>query len=363
MFNFSQLKQLHLEITNNCQASCPMCTRNIHGGLENPLVKIQNWSLEEFKIIVNERTLAQIEGLYFCGNFGDPILNNDLIDMCEYVKNQSPKQHLRVHTNGSARSTAWWAKLAKAMPAHHRVVFALDGLSDTHSVYRIGTNFETILKNAQSFINEGGIAEWCFIKFKHNEHQVEDAKKLAATLGFKHFTVKNSSRFILEPKYAVFDNKGNTIYHIEPPTEHKMTFINKKTVDSYKQIVNDSTIECHSEKSKEVYIDAFRNVFPCCWIAMTPYNYIEKNDYASNIRYEILNQYHALVESLGGIESLNAITNTIEDIIDSKEYQTVWNEYWDAKKLITCARTCGRMPENNISKPADQFVEMSSLNV
>jgi hypothetical protein len=54
MFNFNQLKQLHLEISNNCQASCPMCTRNIHGGIENPNLKLKDWSLEEYKTIISE---------------------------------------------------------------------------------------------------------------------------------------------------------------------------------------------------------------------------------------------------------------------------------------------------------------------
>jgi MoaA/NifB/PqqE/SkfB family radical SAM enzyme len=80
MFNFNQLKQLHLEISNNCQASCPMCTRNIHGGIENPNLKLKDWSLEEYKTIISEEVLHQVELIYFCGNYGDPLLNNDLIN-------------------------------------------------------------------------------------------------------------------------------------------------------------------------------------------------------------------------------------------------------------------------------------------
>ena len=37
MFKFDQLEIVQVEITNRCQASCPMCPRNIHGGIENPL--------------------------------------------------------------------------------------------------------------------------------------------------------------------------------------------------------------------------------------------------------------------------------------------------------------------------------------
>ena len=41
MFKFNELKTVHLEISTRCQASCPMCPRNYHGGLENPNLKIE----------------------------------------------------------------------------------------------------------------------------------------------------------------------------------------------------------------------------------------------------------------------------------------------------------------------------------
>lgn len=362
MFQFTKLKQLHLEITNNCQASCPMCSRNIHGGIDNPLIKIQNWTLEEFKQIVSREVLSQIDGMYFCGNYGDPILNNDLAAMCEYVTVNSPEQNLRIHTNGSARSTSWWAHLATVLPPMHNVVFAIDGLQDTHDIYRIGTNFDTIIKNATSFIKAGGSAEWCFIKFKHNEHQVDEARQIASELGFKQFTVKNSSRFIVEPRHSVKNKDGDTLYYIEPPSSNKLVFIDKSIINSYKTVVDQSVINCYAENNKEIYIDAYKNVFPCCWIALIPYNYVDPNDYAANIRLEVRSQYDQLIESLGGIDKLNSITNSIKNIIDSYEYQTVWQQYWDNKKLITCARKCGVMKENNISKLSDQFIKIESLN-
>ena len=65
MFKFSELHQIHLEITNNCQASCPMCSRNHHGGIDNPLIKINSWTLEHFRHTINQEVLDQINALYF----------------------------------------------------------------------------------------------------------------------------------------------------------------------------------------------------------------------------------------------------------------------------------------------------------
>lgn len=359
MFNFSELKQIHLEITNNCQASCPMCSRNIHGGMDNPLLQLNSWTFDDFKQIMTAEVLNQIEGYYFCGNFGDPLLNSDLIKMCAYSKVTAPNTRIAIHTNGSLRNPEWWATLAQALPYNHRVVFAIDGLEDTNHLYRIGTNFWKILENAQAFINAGGKAEWAFIRFKHNEHQVARAKQLAEIYGFKTFTMKDSSRFLMEPKYPVYDKEGNTTHYLEPAGVSEIKFIDKKTIDNYRDVVKQVDIDCQAIALKEIYIDAFKNVFPCCYIAMIPYIPVDADSEIVPIRKDILDQYNALVTDLGGIDALNATKVSVKDIINSQPYQTVWKKYWDSKGLITCARSCGVTKE--YSKPKDQFVATNSL--
>ena len=355
MFRFNELLDVHLEITNNCQASCPMCSRNRNGGLENPLIKLNDWSLEDFKTIMTPEVLNQIYGFFFCGNFGDPILNKQLIDMCKYSTETNPNLNVRIHTNGSARTTSWWSDLARALPKIHTVVFALDGLSDTHNIYRIGTSFENIIENAKAFIAAGGTAEWCFIRFKHNQDQVEKARQMSKDLGFASFVMKNSSRFLLEPKVDVLDKNGNVTHIIEPASDTPLKFIDKKAINAYKQIVSESVIDCQALNQRAVYIDAFKNVFPCCWIASAPYTYIDKND-AAEVRYEMLSQYHDIVEAFGGIGNLNAVALGVKDIIESDSYQHLWYEYWDKRSLITCARMCGRAPINDFGKSRDQVV-------
>ncbi len=360
MIKFDQLKNIHLEISNNCQASCPMCTRNIHGGLENPLLKMSNWSLSRFKKIVNREVLDQVNMIYFCGNYGDPLMNSELIDMIEYAVKINPHVSIRIHTNGSLRDKNWWKKLYHVLPIDHSVVFAIDGLEDSHSIYRIGTNYKKILENAKTFIQEGGNAEWAFIRFQHNEHQVEEAKKIASDLNFKKFVMKDSSRWLLNTKFPVYDNKGETIYFLEPSKYSELKFIDKKIIDNYKSIIKDVEISCHALKSKEIYIDAQGHVFPCCWLAMIPYQPEDVEKEVGPVRKEILQQYHQLVESLGGIDSLDAEKKSVKEIVNSEMYQTVWNDYWGKNKLITCARTCGVMPEL-FSTPNDQFIQTETL--
>jgi MoaA/NifB/PqqE/SkfB family radical SAM enzyme len=355
MFRFNQLENIHLEITNRCQASCPMCSRNIHGGLENPLIKNQDWTIEDFKQILITDVLQQLKGFYLCGNFGDPIINNDLIEMCQYSTDVNPNLYIRIHTNGGARTTEWWKRLAKALPIGHNVIFAIDGLADTHSLYRVGTDFNKVLDNAKAFISAGGTAEWAFIKFKHNEHQLLAAEALAKEHGFARFTYKDSARFVATEQFPVYDAAGNTTRYLEPPTGSKINLITQDVIDNYKDIVDASEIDCYVAQTKEIYIDAYKKIMPCCFLASIPYNYAAANDATKTIRLEIEQQYADLINDLG---NTNALEHTVQSVIDSDAWQTVWNKYWGAEKLITCARTCG---VNKLSKPKDQFIEHTEL--
>ena len=63
--------------------------------------------------------------------------------------------------------------LAEIIGVNGRVDFNIDGLQDTNHVYRKNTNFEKIIDNASAYIRMGGIAEWNYIVFKHNQHQID----------------------------------------------------------------------------------------------------------------------------------------------------------------------------------------------
>lgn len=359
MFNFNELKTIHIELTNNCQASCPMCTRNIHSGLNNPLLKLVEWSLDEFKSIINQHVINTIDKIYFCGNFGDPMLHDDLIEICEYLKQSKPSLMISIHTNGGARKTSWWQELARAMPKNHMVHFAIDGLEDTHHLYRVGTKYSTVVRNARAFIDAGGRAEWVFIKFKHNEHQVDECRRLAEEYKFETFQLKNSSRFLIEPKYDVLDKEGNVTHIVEPPTESIIKFMPREVIDSYKEVVKSAKIDCFVKQQKEIYIDAYKTITPCCWVGSTPYI-----TYDTNIGFEVSsvlkNQYSQLVSELGGLDKLNAM-NGIDTVISDEVWQTIWEKKWTTDKLVTCARTCGKFEEATFSQPMDQFVDSTSF--
>ena len=360
MFTFNELKSIHLEITNNCQARCPMCSRNQHGGEVNPNLKMSDWSLQDFKDIITTEVAQQVNHIYFCGNFGDPLLNNDLLEMCEYLTSQNSQLKVRIHTNGGARKVEWWEKLATVLPKDHAVIFGIDGLEDTHHLYRIGTTYDNVVKNAQAFINAGGIAEWVFIKFKHNEHQVQEAERRAKEYGFRQFTVKNTNRFIDGVEFDVRDLKGNVIYKLQPPTDNVVKFIDKSVIEKIDDWVSNSTIECKAQQENEIYIDAHRDVFPCCFLASAPYYHVEPTSAVLGVKKRIVEEHETLLKDIGIIHA--SISRSVKDIIQSSEWQDVWYTSWENKKLLTCSRICGVSNTKLFSKPSDQFIKRVNLD-
>jgi MoaA/NifB/PqqE/SkfB family radical SAM enzyme len=169
-----------------------MCARNHHGGIENPLLKVSDIDLDLFKKSIPETLIKQLYSITLCGNFGDPLLNKDLIPIIEYIAAANADVRLDIHTNGSLRNTQWWENLAKSLTTNSLVQFGIDGMADTHEIYRVGTSFSKIIENAKAFIDAGGKARWNFITFKHNEHQLEEARALSKEMGFESFRAHTS---------------------------------------------------------------------------------------------------------------------------------------------------------------------------
>tara|TARA_B100000809_G_scaffold109398_1_gene107864 strand:- start:161 stop:1231 length:1071 start_codon:yes stop_codon:yes gene_type:complete len=220
--NRDKVTLLHVEPTSKCNASCPGCPRNNDGfGVVKGLV-LQD--LDPDIIIARAKELPNLQSIHLCGNIGDPIAYKYLNKLIDKVVAQNEffliKSNIHwsvgLATNGSLRSVKWWQELGKKLHVRlwksHTVTFGIDGLVDTSPIYRQGTNFNKVMDNAKAFIDEGGIAEWQYLKFKHNEHQVEEAKQLAESIGFKRFFIQQP---YLSPAYHW---KTGERYYLEPAT-------------------------------------------------------------------------------------------------------------------------------------------------
>lgn len=362
MYKYNEIIALHLELTSNCQASCPMCARNYHGGLPNPDLPVNDLSFDFIKKSLVPEFVQQLTTITLCGNFGDPILHKDLIPIIKYLAELNPKIRFDVHTNGSARPITWWKELAEVLPNNSLVQFGIDGLEDTHHLYRVGTSFTKIIENAKAFIAAGGKARWNFITFRHNEHQLEQCRQMAKDLGFESFYEKQTSRFIGNPWFDVYDKNGEVTHRLENPREQKLIFVDRKTVENYKEVMKKAVIDCEVERTNSIYLDAQGYLWPCCFVGAVPYIHVKPEQLVYSFQIDSRASLYETLEKFGGIERFNLEKNSIQDIVDSNEWQTVWDSGFKENKPLACVRTCGKFPEPTISQCRDQFLDLENFN-
>lgn len=319
MYKLNDIKSLHLEITSRCQASCPMCVRNIQGGLDNPYLILNEITLEQFKEWFPQNFIKQLDKFYMCGNTGDPIVARDTLDIYKYIRQTNPEIHLSMNTNASARNKDWWNELSKVNVI---VRFGIDGLADTHELYRIGTNWNKIIENANSFIQSGGYAIWDMLIFQHNLHQVESCEQLSKKLGFKQFVSKNTSRF-KNDRHIVLDCNSKVSHIIYPSLKSKN--ITKLIEESDKHIIN-----CKVKKEKSLYVNAHGVVNPCCWL-----------DFAG-----VTPTSTSMIDYQNKITPFDLKTTTLEEIFNTNFFEQI-EDTWENDPLLQCKKQCGKLDRFN----------------
>ena len=273
MYTYSKIRHVHLEISTRCNAACPGCPRNYCGVDIRDDYPLHDMSLSEAQTIFQPVFLKQLREILINGNLGDFITAKDGVEIVKYFKSENPKLRISISTNAGIKKTIW-KSLAEADVT---VLFCLDGLADTHHLYRQQIKWDTVIDNAKDFILHGGSAVWKMILFDHNKHQVDACKKLSEQLGFKNFELIDHGR----NKFTVFTQKKQFSHvignHNDWSTDwnemHKrfedfLISTSGATKDNYQ--VENKQIICQANKQESIYISATGDVFPCCWTGFYP---------------------------------------------------------------------------------------------
>ena len=248
MILYNDIRSVHLEISTRCNAACPECPRNFRGVDTIDSYPVCDMSIEQAQKIFTSSFLKQINHILINGNYGDFITARDGLEIVEYFKSVNPDLMVEISTNASGRPNIW-TRLGELKT---RVHFRLDGLKDTHHLYRQYTDFDSIIKNARKFIAAGGYAIWAFIPFAHNEHQIDQARELSKQLGFKEFSIKHTSRF-KDDKFDVLDNHNNIIDTLYPTSKSKSMIT--KVKKAQEEVL--PVISCKAKNQSELYVNCF----------------------------------------------------------------------------------------------------------
>jgi MoaA/NifB/PqqE/SkfB family radical SAM enzyme len=340
----TNIHAIHIELTDKCQAACPMCARNNSGGSERPFIKNKEISFENFKQWFPVEFLKNINNFYSCGNYGDPVFATDCFEIYEYVRNASPNARLAIHTNGSLRRPDWWKQLAKVMGVNGEVIFAVDGFKGKHELYRRNTDFDKIIENIKAYVSAGGVAKVDSLVFKHNEHEVDDLEKFLLGIGVHSVNFKSTKRFYDMPSFSVFDRKDEYDYDLHPAEtlrfkqEVKIPLENLLDKKFIKQIVNQSTINPSCVSKQEIYVDPHGNIFPCCYIG---------SDYLEELLSEkiILHTLRNLTvdntkKMMSEVGVLNLHGTTVCDLLTPGTWSKLENYWQGENKCLTCVKNC-----------------------
>ena len=328
MYNINDIRHIHLEISSLCNARCPLCPRNFHGYPYNDGYEERNLTLDDAKKIFSTNFLQHVDLVYINGNFGDIVMNPEAVDIIRYFKQHDIE--IEISTNGGARKKDFWQDLAVL---DCKVLFCLDGLSDTHSIYRQDTVFETVLNNAKVFIAKGGQAVWKMIKFDHNEHQIEECKKLSQDLGFENFELIDHGR---DTGVAV-NKKGEVVNVIGNPQRINFEEIleSKKHNEILLEDINPvkKTISCEVKKSKSLYVTSTGEVYPCCWTGFYP------RTYGHGQYYQVVNKQLNEI-----IKPNNALERPLEECIEwFNDIEKSWSiDKFEDGRLVVCNDYCGQ---------------------
>ena len=333
MIAYENIRDVHLEMSTLCNAICPLCPRNFHGYPFNDGYPEVNLTLENAKRIFSVDFIKQLTTLRINGNYGDIIMNPEAVDIIKYFRDSNTFLDISISTNGSGRNKNFWEGLAKLRT---KVWFCLDGLEDTHDLYRQNTSWKTIIKNASVFISAGGSAVWKFIKFNHNKHQIEQCRDLSEKMKFIYFDVVDHGRNT-GPVFNKSAELTHTLGDYIGPTDFKVILFNKKTdlVLLEDIILNrqpKNKIMCKAKEKKSIYVAANGEVYPCCWMGFYPRTFGH-------------GEYHQAVNSqiIPLLTPNNATEHTLEDCISwFNNVAQTWNtKTYEQGRLVVCDDICG----------------------
>lgn len=199
-----------VDLSTYCNAACPQCHRTDTNGLDKvgwlPLIQ---WTLNQFKKAFPREKLFHYQRFEFCGTWGDPVMNKDLLDIVKYVTANSSAT-IQINTNGSIRDEDWWWELGTVGGDRLQVWFDVDGTTqEMHSHYRRKTDLSKIKENIEAYCSTRAKSYAMVIVFEHNQDHLWEIETMLREWGIKEkILFTESNRFYKGDTFEFVDENG-----------------------------------------------------------------------------------------------------------------------------------------------------------
>ena len=300
MWSSNTLEWIDIELTSFCNIKCKGCFR-VQSSQADKILNKTYINLETIKEKFKKEMFPNIKILNFCGSVDEPTTHPQFFEIMKHFSDWGA--HMNIATNGRLRTTSWWEKLASILPRTHKVTWGIDGSDETSELYREGSNFKKVQKNFRAFINAGGRANWQFIVFEHNEHQLETAKQMAKAEGFEEFKTIISHRK---------DTGG---------VKHKKI-----------EKVESTCISCKYANQKRIFVNHMGNIIPCCHLNSKMLEY--------PVSGEKKDRFEEILEDSDYMQDINLSNVSIDEAMNGKVWNSIINSWESNNRIPRCEQVC-----------------------
>ncbi|MEO6316805.1 MAG: radical SAM/SPASM domain-containing protein [Chitinophagaceae bacterium] len=172
---------ISIEPTTSCNLRCPECPSGLRA-FTRPTGMLK----KDFFSDTIDQLYKDLFYLVFYFQ-GEPYLNPQFLDMVEYAS--AKKIYTATSTNAHYLTDANAKRTIES--GLDRLIISIDGTTqETYAQYRVGGQLNKVLEGAKNIVkwkramkSKTPFIIFQFLVVKHNEHQVEDVKQLAAEIG------------------------------------------------------------------------------------------------------------------------------------------------------------------------------------
>jgi len=377
---------LHIEPSSMCQAHCTMCPRSSNTN-KSEHAGYLSWDS------YNKQIAPYINGMliYFCGNYGDPMMNPDMSKIAiDVVKRNNNSV---ISTNGGIGKTNDYYEMCKQRV---KIVFDVEGTTqELHERYRRGVNYSKLKENIfaayRGFLDREGPdtfesnIEFYVIPWAHTVKDLKNIVELARSV--KAFIKIGYPRHLPEGTQS-YDKDGNIVGYVtvtenlnnarfgtfipeqfdellsfdwgkELPIVKTNNNILRKTktnfdteeyiprtnVEFYNFYENSVKVNCQARQQQSVFISADLKVLPCCHLGtfvngetlgfLRPTKGDERRSIVMDKYFEI------------GNEKFDLTNKTLYDIVYDDDWRNFAFSNVEGQKIYKyCEEICGLCKTN-----------------